>query len=212
MFLFHRRFSQARQVGDISCALAAPRSSAFPPRGTLRVSGPSQRDWPSCPGRTANLFLLPQKKRSLAWGAGTTCLIVPARKRGGKGEKIYVSKPRFHHRLRRQGRTTEVNEDRRPCGGVFRRHQILVEERQRRLRLPNRLASLRGLGVALPIRGQTRERGSLIITFRYVSISTAGIYLKESSKGVNLIDTCFGLPSHKFRVWLRMSWGDILAQ
>ena len=45
-----------------------------------------------------------------------------------------------------------------------------------------------------------------------VSISTAGIYLKESSKGVNLIDTCFGLPSHKFRVWLRMSWGDILAQ
>ena len=46
----------------------------------------------------------------------------------------------------------------------------------------------------------------------YVSISTAGIYLKESSKGVNLTDAFFGLPSHKFRVWLRMSWGDILAQ
>jgi hypothetical protein len=40
-------FSRARQVGDISCALAAQRSSAFPPRGTLRVSGPSQKDWPS---------------------------------------------------------------------------------------------------------------------------------------------------------------------
>jgi hypothetical protein len=38
--LFRRRFSRARQAGDISCALAARRPSAFPPRGTLRVSGP----------------------------------------------------------------------------------------------------------------------------------------------------------------------------
>ena len=45
-----------------------------------------------------------------------------------------------------------------------------------------------------------------------VSLSTAGIYLKESSKGVNLIDAFFGLPSHKFRVWLRMSWRDRMAQ
>ena len=36
----------------------------------------------------------------------------------------------------------------------FRRHQIVVEKPQGRLRLPDRLASLRGLGIALPIRGE----------------------------------------------------------
>jgi len=34
----------------------------------------------------------------------------------------------------------------------------------------------------------------------HVSLSTAGIYQKESSKGGNLIDAFFGLPSHNFGV------------
>jgi len=68
-FLFHRRFSRARQVGDISCALAAPRSSAFPPRGTLRVSGPSQKDWPSFALAAELSFSVPPEKADLGLGS-----------------------------------------------------------------------------------------------------------------------------------------------
>jgi hypothetical protein len=57
------------------------------PGGTALLSFPATRDPPGFrslpkrlaiigPGRRANLFRLPQKKRSLAWGAGTICFIL----------------------------------------------------------------------------------------------------------------------------------------
>jgi hypothetical protein len=48
-----------------------------------------------CPGRTANLFRFPQKKRSLAWGAGTTCFIAPREKAGRKRRKTLCIKTAF---------------------------------------------------------------------------------------------------------------------
>src|SRR5262249_51924056 len=56
------------------------------------------------------IFSAPPEKQSLAWGAGTTCFMVPREKAGRKSEKkVYVSKPRFHDRLRQQRGATEVN-------------------------------------------------------------------------------------------------------
>ena len=90
---------------------------------------------PQRPNDDSSHILFGSPSKSGAWlgEQAPPALWCPARKRGGKGEKMYVSKPRFHHWLRRPRRATEVNKQGRTCGGVFRRHQIVVEERQRRL-------------------------------------------------------------------------------
>jgi hypothetical protein len=59
--------SRAWQAGDISCALAARRFSAFPPRETLRVSGPSQKDWPSFALAVQRIFFFDPPGKSEAW-------------------------------------------------------------------------------------------------------------------------------------------------
>jgi hypothetical protein len=77
------------------------------PGGAALLCFPATRDPPGfrslpkrlaiiCPGRTANLSSrFPQKKRSLAWGAGTTCFIVPREKAGGKRRKSLCIKTAF---------------------------------------------------------------------------------------------------------------------
>src|SRR5262249_5806645 len=44
--------------------------------------------------------------------------------------------------------------------GAFRARQVLVGKRRRQLRLPHILASLRGLGLALPVRGRNSRQGA----------------------------------------------------
>src|SRR5215470_8834133 len=113
--------------------------------------------------RSSHIFSVPPEKAELGLGSRHHLLYSAPRESGAEKEKkVYVSKPRFHHWLRRQRRTIEVNQERRRCGGVFRRHQIVLEERQRRLCLQDRVASLRGLGVALPVRGQDKSRVSCV--------------------------------------------------
>jgi len=72
-------------------------------------------------GRTANLLGSPRKSgasrlhRDRSALGGTHHLLYSApRESGRKRRKLHVSKPRFHHRLRRQRRATEVNKQGAP--------------------------------------------------------------------------------------------------
>jgi hypothetical protein len=70
MLPFPRRFSRARQGGDISCALAARRSSAFPPRGTPSGFRSLHKKLAViCHARRANLFSVPPGKAELGLGS-----------------------------------------------------------------------------------------------------------------------------------------------